>query len=382
MTSEPTALSVRPDGDSREVKGDDVPDVDIRIAGAAAVVTWQRPAALNALTAEMRDALAARMPAFARDPQVYAVIMRSACARAFSAGGDVREIASLAQSDLALALAVTAREYSLNWLLECFSKPTVSLIDGMVVGSGVGVTLYGTHRVAGEGYSFAMPETLLGLFPDVGVAHALARLPDAIGLYLGLTGRRIGRADASALGLVTHCVPAARFREIEAGLMDADPVDPLLDARHEAPGPAPIDAQRRWIAASFSAETLPEVFERLEALVRDGGEGGDFARGVLADLARAAPLSLAVTFRHIREARGLDLRQTLMRDYRLCARFLEGHDFYEGVRALLVDKDRNPRWRPAVLADVTDTMVDRCFAPRPSDELVLATRQEMQAARV
>jgi enoyl-CoA hydratase len=382
MTNEPTAQSVQPGAENSAVKGEPTPDVDIRIAGAAAVVTWQRSAALNALTAEMRDALAARMPAFARDPQVYAVITRSACPRAFSAGGDVREIAALGRSDLTQALAVTAREYSLNWLLECFSKPTVSLIDGMVVGSGVGVTLYGTHRVAGEGYTFAMPETMLGLFPDVGVAHTLARLPDSIGMYLGLTGRRIGRADAYALGLVTHCITSARFGEIEAGLMAAEPVDPLLDARHEPPGAAPIDAQRRWISATFSAETLAEVFARLETLARDGGEGGDFAQSVLADLARAAPLSLAVTFRHIREARGLDLRQTLMRDYRLCARFLEGHDFYEGVRALLIDKDRKPRWTPAALADVSSAMVDRYFAPRPSDELVLVTRQEMQAARV
>jgi len=369
-------------GGSATVKGDGAGGVDIHIAGATAVVTLDRCGAHNALTDSMRQAIADLIPNVARDPRVYAVVIRSACPRAFCAGGDVREITDMARQDPAAAPVSLAREYGLNWLLECFSKPTVSLIDGVVMGSGVGISLYGTHRVAGEGYAFAMPETALGLFPDDGVCHAFARMPDEMGLFLGLTGRRIGRADAYALGLVTHCLPAARFAEIEAALADADPVDPLLDTRHVDPGPAPLAPFRPLIASCFSASSLAEIVRRLEAAVRQGGENSGFAAEVLADLGRASPLSLAVTFRHIREARGLDLRLTLMRDYRLACRFLEGPDFYEGVRALLVDKDRRPQWRPAAPGEVSPGTVDRFFQLRLDDEMVLPTRQEMQAARV
>lgn len=169
--------------------------------GSVAVVTLDRPRALNALTSAMRAALAAWFPAFARDPQVYAVVLRSTSPKAFSAGSDVREVIALGRSDQEAARRAFREEYALNWQIECFSKPTVALIDGMVMGGGVGISLYGTHRVAGEGYRFAMPETMIGLFPDVGVCHAFARMPGHMGTYLGLTGRTIGRADAYALGL-------------------------------------------------------------------------------------------------------------------------------------------------------------------------------------
>ena len=135
-----------------------------------------------------------------------------------------------------------AAEYALNWPLDCFTKPTVSLIDGLVVGSGVGISLYGTHRVAGERYRFAMPETGIGLFPDDGVAYVFAQMPDMIGMYLALTGRAVGSADAYNLGLLTHCIPAGQFGEIRAAIRDADPVDPVLDARHEDPGPGELEA--------------------------------------------------------------------------------------------------------------------------------------------
>jgi enoyl-CoA hydratase len=199
----------------------------------AAAVTLNRPAALNALTTVMRAAIAEAVPRWARDPQIYAVAIASASERAFCAGGDIKETTQWGRSRKAEAVKSLAAEYSLNWLLECFTKPTVSLIDGVVIGSGVGISLYGTHRVAGERYRFAMPETGIGLFPDDGVSWAFARMPDEIGMYLALTGRAIGRADAYRLGLVTHCIPAARFGEIPAALGVADTVDPLLDDRHE-----------------------------------------------------------------------------------------------------------------------------------------------------
>ena len=234
--------------------------------GAAVIVTLDRPEALNALTIGMRGQLAAHLTRLGPDPMIYAVILRSAVARTFSVGGDVREMTGLAARDLPAARKGLADELTLCWIAECLSKPTISLIDGRVMGTGVGITLYNTHRVAGENYRFAMPETQIGYFPDCGVAHAFARLPHGLGFYLGLTGREIGRADALALGLVTHCIPAGRFAEIEAHLAEADPVDPVLDTRHVDPGPSPLMAEAATIARFFQADNLTQILERLRTM--------------------------------------------------------------------------------------------------------------------
>jgi enoyl-CoA hydratase len=349
-----------------------------RIEGAAGVVTLDRPRALNALTAAMRAEIARAFAAWSRDPQVYAALIVSANERAFCAGGDVREMAECGRRDLVEARHLLAAEYALNWQLDCFAKPTVALIDGIVMGSGVGITLYGTHRVAGERYRFAMPECGIGLFPDDGVSWALARLPDEIGMYLALTGRSIGRADAWRLGLVTHCIPAASFAEIRRAVADADPVDPALDGRNEEPGPGELDALRPTIARCFAADDVAGIVARLEA---ERGAARTWAEGVLHDLGRCSPTSLAVTCRHVRLARQLDLAATLAQDYRLACRFMADHDFYEGVRAALVDRDRSPGWRPGRLSDVSAASIEAYFAPLDGAELQLGTRGEMQAVR-
>lgn len=360
-------------------------DIGVRItlSGAAALITLDRPKALNALDRAMRACLAEGFPRFARDPQVYCAVAISASAKAFCAGGDVRELIALWRQDRAAARAALAAEYRLNWQLECFSKPTISLIDAMVMGSGVGITAFGTHRVAGEGYRFAMPETMIGLFPDVGVTHILARLPDEVGTYLALTGRTIGRADAFALGLVTHTIPAAAFPEIIARLSDAEPVDPELDGRHVDPGPGDLADKRALIRDAFAGASVEAIVARLTSTT---GILAGWAAETAADLAKRSPLSLKITLRHLREARTTTLDQTLRRDYRLACRALADHDFAEGVRALLVDKDNSPEWRPARLADVDEAMVARYFLPLPGDEpglheLDLPTRSQMQEMR-
>lgn len=354
-------------------------ELTIEKLGSLALVTLNRPRALNALDLAMRQRLAGLYPQLAREPTNYCVVIQSGGGKAFCAGGDVRELVSLAREDKAKARAACAEEYALNWLHECFSKPTISLIDGPVMGSGVGITQYGTHRVAGERYRFAMPETAIGLFPDVGTAWFLSRMPESIGMYIALTARSIGRADAYALGLLTHCIPAQRFEEIKAALIETWPVDPLLDDRQVDPGPRELAPYASHIARCFSAESVEEILVRLASI--DGSDRA-WAQGVIADLKARSPLSLKVTHRHVRDARALDLRQTLQVDYRLACRFLDGHDFYEGVRAALIDKDGTPRWQPGRLEDVTPAMVEDYFAPMGSDEMVLPTRQEMQAARV
>jgi enoyl-CoA hydratase len=353
-------------------------DVIAAVEGAAGVVTLNRPRALNALTSAMRTRIGEAFAAWARDPQVYAAAIVSATDRAFCAGGDVREMVECGRRSQQEAHRMMAAEYALNWQLDCFTKPTVALMDGAVMGSGVGITLYGTHRVAGERYRFAMPEAGIGLFPDDGVSWAFARLPDEIGMYLALTGRPLGRADAYRLGLVTHCIPAEQFAEIVGALREANPADPVLDARHVEPGHGEVEALRPAIARCFAGESVEAIIVRLEA---ERGAERVWAEGVLQDLARQSPTSLKVAYRHARDARQLDLAATLAQDYRLACRFLSGHDFYEGVRAALIDRDHAPRWQPGRLADVSDARIDAYFAPLDTGELQLTPRAEMQAVR-
>ncbi|WP_072394490.1 enoyl-CoA hydratase/isomerase family protein [Hyphomicrobium sp. CS1GBMeth3] len=351
----------------------------VEIVGSLTLLTLARSRALNALTEHMRAKLSEALWSGARDPQVYAVAIQSESPRAFSTGSDVREVIQLARSDLARGRKAFADEYALNWQCECFSKPTVSLINGLAMGGGIGISLYGTHRVAGEGYSFAMPETQIGLFPDVGVCHALSRMSDHVGMYLGLTGRSIGRAEAYALGLVTHCIDASEFEAIKTALADTWPVDTVLDERHREPGAGELLPCRALIADCFSEPSVEAILARLEAV---SGAHRDWAQEVVADLRRRSPVSLKITHRHIRESRGRDLRQTLIADYRIAAHILAADgDFYEGVRAMLIDKDGPPRWSPQRIEDVSDEMLDRYFASLDADEMPLPTREEMQAAR-
>ena len=351
--------------------------------GALAEITLNRPDVLNALNDDMRRILVEALPGLPRDPEVYAVILRSTSDRSFCAGGDVRELVALARADYAAACASLAFEYRMNWALECFSKPTISLIDGMTMGSGVGLVLYNTHRVAGPGFSFAMPETAIGLFPDVGASSVLAGLPGAMGRYLGLTGRRIGRATAYRLGLVTHCISREHFAGITSALEDAQPVDQVLDPLHVDPDPSEdtLSPLADVIEACFSRATMGEILAALEARSEKGDEAATWCREVADELKTRAPLSLLATLRHLDECRTRDLRETLIGDYRLAVRFLARPDLAEGVRAVLVDKDHKPAWQHASVSDVPALAVDEMFEPLEGGELELPTRDEMQAMR-
>ena len=315
-------------------------DVAIRtgIESAAGIVTLDRPSALNALTTAMRAEIAAAFAAWTRDPQVYAAVIVSATDRAFCAGGDVREMVEWGKSRPVDARRSLAAEYALNWQLDCFTKPTVSLIDGMVMGSGVGISLYGTHRVAGERYRFAMPETGIGLFPDDGVSWAFARMPDEIGMYLALTGRAIGRADAYRLGLVTHCLPAARFAEVRAAISDADPVDPVLDSRHEDPGMGEIERLRPAIARCFGRESVrSHSCGAWCGARRDGNMGQGNASGFGSDARRRLSRSPIATYGRCAVR---DLSATLKQDFRLA------EQVYARPRLLRGRQGRAHRSRP------------------------------------
>lgn len=361
----------------------DAAKVLIHRRNAGVEIVLNRPAVLNAFDDEMRSAIAAEIPRIARNADVYAVMLRSASAKAFCAGGDIRALTLAWRRDPERVKSYFRGEYRLNWLLDCFSKPTVSFIDGLCMGSGAGLTCYNTHRVAGEKYKFAMPETAIGLFPDVGVSHVLAqRMPWPIGLYLGLTGESVGREDAYWLGLATHCLPGASFAGIIDKLNDSYPIDDVLDtlqAQYEVSAGGPLKQNEALIEDLFSADHLSGIIERLEAAT---GTAAGFAAKTLADLTTRSPMALAITDRHIRSCRKLDLRETLRQDYRLAVRCLEGKDFHEGVRAMIIDKDRTPAWQPRLISDVKAAAVDAYFAPLAADELELPSRAEMQAARV
>lgn len=346
--------------------------------GALAVAELDRPERNNAVNAQMVADLRAILPKLAKDPGVYALAITSSLAGVFSVGGDIRELLDVASRDPAEARTAMMRELQLCWMLECFSKPTVSFIDGMVMGTGVGISAYGTHRIAGDRYRFSMPETAIGYFPDCGLAHAFSRMPAGLGQYLGLTGAEIAAGDALSLGLVTHTIPSAAFPEIQQLLADAEPVDAVLDARHTAPPVGALMSNAKRIARYFDAASVAETIRRLEQPISDDRA---WTEETLAKLRARSPLALCLTHRAIESARDLDIRETLLQDYRLAVRSIEGGDLREGVRALLLDKDRKPRWQHDRIESVPAELLATYFAPLGSSELPLLPRSEMQQLR-
>jgi enoyl-CoA hydratase len=347
------------------------------LQGAVALVTLARTEKRNALTIAARARLAESLPTFARDPQVYAVLIRSAVDGHFCAGGDVIEMAALADRDMEAAEKALGDEIALVWLAECFTKPTVSLIDGPVMGGGNGISRFGTHRVAGERYRFAMPETGLGFIPNNGLAHTFARLPKDIGMYLALTGESLGPADAYHLGIATHCIPARMFDAITAALAEAEPVDHILDSRHQDPGPAPLLAFGEVITRTFGAGTVAEIIRRLE---REQGPQAAWADATRARLQERSPTALAVTHRLVREASSMQLNEVLELEHALACRMMELPDIHAGVRGRFVDRSPSVKWRPGRLEDVAPAMVDAIFSGPEPQHIRLPTRQEMQRA--
>ena len=330
--------------------------------GCLGLLTLDRPQALNALTHGMIKALASQLAAWAVDDAVQTVAIRGAGERAFCAGGDIRAVQQAVAAGRASEGADLLRdEYRMNALIGAYPKPYVALLHGITMGGGAGVSVHGRYRLADETLAFAMPETAIGFIPDIGAGYFLSRLPDHIGLYLGLTGTRIGLGDALDAGLVTHAVRQGDFESVIEGLAQGGAVEKTVRSFARKPAPGPLGAQRRLLATFFGAASVEAILERLD---RDGGE---FARAVAQELRTRSPTSLKLVFRQLREARELSLEQCLAMELRLALRALEAHDFREGVRAALVDKDRNPKWQPSSLAAVGN--LDGYFASLGKDEL-------------
>jgi enoyl-CoA hydratase len=352
-----------------------VADDEIRFArrGDLMVVTLNRPRALNALTLPMCRVLDEGLRAWQADPAIGAVLIKGEGERAFCAGGDIRWLHGVLTSEgVEAACRFYAVEYPMNARLHHFTKPWIALLDGVTMGGGVGVSVHGSHRIVTERTLFAMPETGIGLFPDVGATFMLPRLPGALGLYLGLTGARLGGADCIHAGIGTGHVAAGRLDELESALAATplcdDPfgaVDAVLESFRSDPGPAPLADLRERVDACFGQRSLPSVLAALRE------ETSGWGAGQLGELAGKSPTSLAVTFRQLCDGATLDFDSAMRLEYRLVHRFMVGHDFREGVRALLIDRDRRPRWCPDRLDDVSDAMVDGYFAPLPAGDLAL-----------
>jgi enoyl-CoA hydratase len=349
------------------------PEILVELRGALARVTLNRPKALNALTPEMCRELDARLAAWVEDPAVAAVVVQGAGERAFCAGGDVVTIYRSARGDGKAAAAFFGAEYRMNWRIFHFPKPYIAVIDGITMGGGVGVSVHGSHRVATERTLFAMPETGIGLFPDVGSSYFLPRLPGALGLYLGLTGQRLRAADCLYCGVATHYLESARLPELERALGQADwSGDPkavaggLLDALASDPGPPPLAAHRAAIDRCFAENSVEAILAALEA------EGGDWAVATRAHLLTRSPTSLKVAFRQLREGAQMEFDSAMIMEYRLAVACVAGHDLLEGVRAAVIDKDRKPVWQPATLPEVGEDLVARHFAPLGEGDLTFA----------
>jgi len=343
------------------------PELFIEARDGVGRITLNRPRALNALTLGMIRAIDPALRAWADDPAVREVVVTGAGERAFCAGGDVRGLHEKhAQGGADDYAAIFFREeYRLNRLIKRYPKPYVAILDGIAMGGGVGLSVHGSIRVATERTLFAMPEMAIGFFPDVGGGHFLAHCPDHLGLYMALTGARAGPADSVYLGAATHFVPDRRLADFEAAIGEA-PVEELLHRFAAAPGPAPLAAIADGIGRCFAAADVESILAALDA------EGGDWAGNAASAMRRVSPTALKVAKAQLERARGLDFEANMVMEYRLSQHFMDAPDFREGVRALLVDKDNAPRWRPARLEEVSAAMVEAFFAPLAGRELDFA----------
>jgi len=372
-------------GDRVTAAGAGSADILFERRGTAGVVILNRPQALNAVSHDMVRALAQQLEAWEGDGAVTRVIVTAVGGRAFSAGGDLRALYDLGRARrYDEALGFFRDEYILNARIKHYRKPYVSLIDGIVMGGGVGISVHGSHRVAGDRFIFAMPEVSIGFFPDIGATWFLPRMPGELGTYCALTGERLKAADGVAAGIATHRVASARFPELTEALCGATAVDALLGAFAEpaglaepkaGPGEAQpagerqITAQRGAIDRLFAADRAEDILGRLDAEASQNGTA--FAAATAALMRTKSPTSLKLTLAQMRYGRALDFDACMRTEFRIVSRVVRGHDLYEGIRAVIVDKDQAPRWQPPTLEAVAAADVERYFAPL-AGELELA----------
>ena len=339
-------------------------EVLIRVEGEVGRITLNRPKALHALTTAMCKAMTEALLAWRDDPAVKLVLMDHSGERGFCAGGDIRMLAESGASDGKDARQFFFIEYRLNHLLFEYAKPVVVIMDGVTMGGGVGLAMPAGYRVATERTTFAMPETGIGLFPDVGGGWFLPRMPSHIGTWLALTGGRIKAADCELVGVATDFVESDKIEALKAAIV-ADPaaIDGVLTEFEGDAGRPPLAAHQDEIDRVFGADTLEEILTRLKAA------GTEWADEQLRVMGTKSPQTMKVALRQLRLGGKMEsFAENMTMEYRIGARVVQRHDFIEGVRAVIVDKDNAPRWNPPSAEGVTEAMLDEIFAPLPSDQ--------------
>lgn len=332
------------------------PDILFERSGKAGAVTLNRPKALNALTMAMVEEMSATLQRWAGDDAVRHVVIRANGDKAFCAGGDIRALYDWGRAKDPKFFQFFRNEYRLNALIKRFPKPYVALIDGLTMGGGVGVSVHGSHRIASERLVFAMPETGIGFFPDVGGTYFLPRLPGQAGMYFGLTGDRGRIGDAYYAGIATHHVPSDRLGELGEALTKADGIDECLARFVAEPETGALKERQADIVRHFGRDSVEAILTSLDA------DPSEWAQKTAATLRGKSPTSLKVTFRQLREGRTRDFEDCMRQEYRIVHGVAGGHDFYEGIRAAVIDKDGNPRWRPGSLEEVSEADVAQYFA--------------------
>lgn len=340
-------------------------EVLIRREGRAGRITLNRPQALNALTLGMVREIWKAMLAWKGDPDVELVLLDGAGDRALCAGGDVRWLYESRANGSGDARAFWSEEYRLNALIARYPKPYIAFMDGIVMGGGIGLSAHGRHRIVTERSQLAMPETSIALIPDVGGTWLLSRAPAEAGVYLGLTGERMRGAGTIFAGFADTFVPSERLGALATALTNTDgsEVDGIIKDHAGQPPASELAQRAELIQQAFRFETVEEIGSELERM------DSEWARTGLAGLSTKSPLSLKLTLAAIRNARKLgSLEEALNVEYRLCVRLFEHGEFIEGVRALIVDKDRKPKWRPPRIEDVPPALVAEWLAPLPNGQ--------------
>jgi enoyl-CoA hydratase len=331
--------------------------------GRALWLVLNRPAALNALNLPMAHTIHRALFAAAADPAVERIVIEGAGEKAFCAGGDIAILGREGRQDRALFETFFHDEYRMNQAIARLATPYVAILDGITMGGGVGLSIHGPFRIVTERTLFAMPETGIGLIPDVGGTHALARLPGEIGTWLALTGARLKAADCLYAGIATHFVPAERLAVLRDLLADSDEdVAAILATLHGDPGPGTLAALRDGIDFHFGHDRMEDILASLD-------DGDDWAQAQAAIIRKMSPTSCKLSLLGLRMAKDADIEDALITEYRMVCEIRHGHDFFEGVRAVLLDKDKNPLWSPARFEDVTEDDIARYLREPDSGDL-------------
>lgn len=346
------------------------PDLIVRREGSAGVIRLNRPKAINALTLDMTRGIDKALDEFGADPDVALILVEGAGERGLCAGGDIVGLYNSAREGGDLGPVFWREEYIVNARIAKYAKPYVAFMDGLVMGGGVGIAGHGSHRIVTDKTKIAMPEVGIGFFPDVGGTWLLTRAPGEIGTYFALTAEIMNGADAIHARFADLYVPTSRWAELRQSLTDAprgasgDQVSGLIARFAETPAPGPAQQHQATIDRCFAGDTIEDIVAALER------DGSDFAAAALKTIRTKSPTSLKVTLKLLRQARAArSLEECLVHEYRAALQVFVSEDFVEGVRAAVIDKDRNPKWRPADIAEVTPEIVERYFADRGAQEL-------------